>query len=56
MILNCQGGQSCIGDGFSGDVKLDIICVAVNVETMAADDGTKGEHVEDKQKKTRHLE
>lgn len=36
----CQGGRQCIADGFSGDVKLDIISVA--------DDGTKGEHIEDK--------
>lgn len=32
--------RSC--DGFGGHVELDIVGIAVEVETMAADDGTEG--------------
>jgi len=35
---------SCSGDGFSVDVDLDIIGIAVEVESMLVDDITKGEH------------
>jgi len=37
------------GDGFGGDVELDIVSIAAEVETMAADDVTEGEHVEDEE-------
>lgn len=39
--------MSSRSDGFGGDVQLDVISVAVKMETMAVDDVTKGEHVED---------
>lgn len=33
--------------GFGGDVQLDVISIGVKLNTMAADDVTEGEHVED---------
>lgn len=42
-----QSGLSFSGDGCSGDVEMDVIGVAVEVETMAATDVANGEHVED---------
>ena len=42
------------GEGFGGDVKLDVVSVAVEMEVMTADDVTKGEHVEDEEKWTKH--
>lgn len=44
----------CGGEGFGGDVQLDVVSVAVEMEMMTADDVTKGEHVEDKKKWTKH--
>ena len=41
--------MSYSGDGFGGDVELDIVSIAVELETMAADDVTEGEYVEDEQ-------
>lgn len=40
-------------DGFSGNVKLDVISVAVEVETMLTYVVTKGEQVEDAQERTK---
>lgn len=50
----CQGGVGCCGDGFWGDVNLDIVCKTVEMETMLADDVTEGEHVENEQERTKH--
>lgn len=41
-------------DGFSGNVKLDVIGVAVEVETMSKYVVTKGEQVEGAQERTKH--
>ena len=46
--------MSCSGDGFGGDEGLEVISVAVEVETMATYDVTKGQQVEDDYKKTKH--
>ncbi len=46
--------MDCGADGFSGDVELDVIGVAVEVETMSTYDVAKGEHVEDEQERTTH--
>lgn len=40
-------------DGFSGNVKLDVIGIAVEVETMLTYVVTKGEQVEDAQERTK---
>lgn len=40
--------MSCSHDGFGGDVELDIVSIAMEVKTMAVDDGTEGEHVQGK--------
>lgn len=48
----CQSGVSCSGNGFSGDGKLDIVGVAVEVETTMTYDVTKGALVEDEQEST----
>ena len=42
------------GDGFGGDIKLDIISIAVEVETMVANDVAKGEQVEYEEERTKH--
>lgn len=41
-----QDGLSCSHNGFGGDVELDIVSIAVEVKTVAADDGTDWEHVQ----------
>ena len=41
--------MSCSGDGFGGDVELNVIGVAVEAETMTVYDATKREHVKDEQ-------
>lgn len=40
-------------DGFSGNVKLDVIGIAVEVETMLTYVVTKGEQVEDAQERAK---
>lgn len=35
-----MGGR---GDGFCGDVELDVVGIAVKTETVMMDDGAKGE-------------
>ena len=40
-------------DGFGGDIKLDIINIAVEVETMVANDVAKGEQVEYEEERTK---
>lgn len=37
------------GDGFGGDVQLDVVGVVAEIETTAADDVTEGGHVEDEE-------
>ena len=46
--------MSCGSDGFCGDVELDVIGVAVILQVMAADDSSKGEHIEDEEEGTKH--
>ena len=46
--------MGCRGDGFGGDVELDVICIAVEVEAMALDDLTEGEEVENEEERTKH--
>lgn len=46
--------MSCSGDGFGGDVELDVIGVAVEVETMTMYDITMWEDVENEQERTKH--
>lgn len=41
-----DGGENSRGDGFGGKVDLGIICVAVKMESMVADDLTEGKHVD----------
>ena len=38
-----EGREVGRGDGFSGDVELNVVGVAVKTETMTTNDGTKGE-------------
>ena len=45
----CSGG-----DGFGGNVELDVVGVAVEVEAVAAYDVAEGKQVEDEQKGTKH--
>jgi len=40
---------SCSADGLGGDVKLDIVCIAVEVKTVVTYDIAKGEHIEDEE-------
>ena len=42
------------GDGFGGDVELDIIGVAVKVETMVADDVAMGKQVKYEEERAKH--
>ena len=42
------------GDGFGGVIKLDIISIAVEVETMVVNDVAKGEQVEYEEERTKH--
>ena len=44
-----EGGENGWVYGFGGDVQLSIVSVAVKVKTMAADDVTGWEHVEDEE-------
>ncbi len=57
MILfqwgSSSGVDSC-GNGFGGDVELDVIGIAVEMEAMSTYDVSKGEHVEDDQEMTKH--
>ena len=51
------GGESGVGggrDGVDGDVKLDVIGVAMELETVSADDVTEGEQVQDEEEGTKH--
>lgn len=41
-------------DGGGGDVKLNVVSVTVEVESMAADDVTEGEDVKDEEERTKH--
>ena len=41
--------MGCGGDGFYGDVRLDVISLAVSTDDIA-----KGEHVEDEKEGTKH--
>lgn len=45
--------MSCSGEGFIEDVKLKVICIAVEVGTMMEYDVIKGEHVEDEQERAK---
>ena len=49
-----EGGVGDRGDGFCGNVALDVISVAVEMETMTADHGTNGEWVDDEEERTKH--
>ena len=49
-----EGGESSWGDGSGGDVELSVVSIAVNMKSMAADDVTKWEHVEDEEDGTKH--
>ena len=40
-----KAGEDGRGDGFGGDVKLGVVGIAVELESMAADDVSKWEHV-----------
>jgi len=42
------------GDGFSGDVELNIIGIAVKIETMVANDIAKGKQVYYEEERTKH--
>lgn len=44
--------MSCSDDGFTGNIKLDIISIAVDTETT--DGVTKREHVENEHERTEH--
>ena len=39
-------GVRSSSDGFGGDIDLDVVNVAVKVETLAAYDAAKGQHVQ----------
>ena len=41
--------MSCSADGLGGDVKLDVVGIAVEVKTVVMYDIDKGEHVEDEE-------
>ena len=47
-------GESGSGDGFGGDVDLDINSVAVEAETMMAYDVAILKHVQDEEEWTKH--
>lgn len=47
MALCLSSRVDCGGDGFNGDVVLDVISIAVESETMTANDVTKGQFSED---------
>ena len=47
-------GEGSVGDGFGGDVKLDVVGVAVKLESIMMDDFAKGEHVEDEEEGTKY--
>lgn len=42
------------GDGIGGDVRLDVVSVALEMETVMTDDLTGGEEVEDEEERTKH--
>lgn len=44
----CQGDGGGRCEGFSGEVELCVIGIAVNLEAMVAYNLSKGEHIEDK--------
>ena len=49
-----QSGVSYSSDGFSTHVELDVVAIAVEMETMMTDDVTKEKHVEDEKERTKH--
>ena len=49
-----QSGMSCCGDGFDGDIELDVIGIAEQVEPMMVYNVNKWEHVDDEQDRTKH--
>ena len=42
------------GDGFGGDIKLYIISIAEEVETMVVNDVDKGEQIAYEEERTKH--
>ena len=38
-------GVGCVGDGFGGDVQLDFVGIALELESVTMDDFAKGEKV-----------
>ena len=47
-------GVSGSGNGFGGDVDLDVVNIAVKVETMVVYDGAKRQHVQDEEEWTKY--
>jgi len=43
-----------VGDGFVGDVQLDVVGVTVELEAVMTDDLAKGEHVVDEEEGTKY--
>lgn len=51
---SCQGGEGWSSDGIVGDIKLYVVSIAVEVETIMTDDLTEWENAEDKEEVTQH--
>ena len=49
-----KGGEDGGSDGFGGDVELRVIGITVEEETMAADDVTEGEHIDEEEYWTKY--
>ena len=46
--------MGCGSERFGGNIKLNVASIAVEVEVISAEDVTKGEHIEDKEKWSKH--
>ena len=54
VFMSVRVGENSWSDGFGGDVELSVVSIAVKVKSMAADDVTKWEHVEDEEDGAKH--